>query len=328
MGTSENKQGAGTHRSSSSRYKGQLLEGPRSKIDKESEVFPPALRDIPHPPCQLYVIGNTKALSEGLAIVGARNATPYGISCAERFSRLAAMRDITIISGGAHGCDAAAHRAALAVKGSTVVFLGGGCDELYPARHRGLFQQVIDEGGAVVSEYPWEFPPLRHTFRERNRLIAGLARATLIVEAGLPSGTFSTADEALAAGKEVLVVPGSINSKTSRGANRLLYQGAMPVVDDESFSDHLFALFGVLKQEQAGSNEERSATTRIPLSPSQKSLLSALCAQPMRTEEVMEVMMLGDSASISRQEIIIDLAYLQKSRLIGRYPDGRLGALT
>ena len=124
-----------------------------------------------------------------------------------------------MVSGGARGCDAAAHAAALEEGGRTVAFLGGGCDRLYPAEHEGLFQRIVDEGGAVVSEHAWDEDPKPYRFRLRNRLIAGLARATLIVEAGLPSGTFSTADEALAANRDVLVVPGAITAVSSRGAN-------------------------------------------------------------------------------------------------------------
>ena len=110
-------------------------------------------------------------------------------------------------------------------------------------KRQGLFQRIVDGGGAVVSEHVWDEDPKPYRFRLRNRLIAGLARATLIVEAGLPSGTFSTADEALAANRDVLVVPGAITAASSRGANRLIYQGATPVIDDETFEDALFSLF-------------------------------------------------------------------------------------
>lgn len=310
-----------------SSQKSVFLQGSRFEIDKNSADFPDILKKIPRPPKKLFMIGHREALSEGLAIVGARNATPYGISCAQRFSRIAAARGITIISGGAYGCDAAAHEAALATGGSTVVFLGGGCDKLYPARHVDLFQKIIDNKGAVVSEYSWEVPPLPYAFRERNRLIAGLARATLIVEAGLPSGTFSTADEALAAGKEVLVVPGSINSQTSQGANRLLYQGALPVVDDDSFEDYLFSFFGALKQEHFGSKNKKYLKKHLSLSRSQKLLYEALCAQPMRIEEMITTFSSDAKKTFSRQQLLIDIAELQKHRLIGRYPDGRFGFL-
>lgn len=215
---------------------GMRLAGMRTVLLSDDPRFPAALRAIPRPPKRLYVLGDPEALTEGLAVVGARKATPYGIGAAKRFARLAAQRGIAVISGGARGCDAAAHEAALSEGAPTVAFLGGGCDVPYPREHAGLFERIALSGGAVVSEHAWDAPALPQQFRTRNRLIAGLARATLIVEAGLPSGTFSTADEALAAGRDVLVVPGAINSASSKGANRLLVQGAAPVVDDESFS--------------------------------------------------------------------------------------------
>lgn len=227
------------------------IDGPRWEIERGDALYPAAFELVSAPPKRLYLVGDPSALSEGLAVVGARKATPYGLGCARRFARIAARRGVVIVSGGARGCDAEAHRAALAEGGKTVAFLGGGCDKIYPAEHRGLFQSIVDAGGALVSEHPWDFPPVPYAFRARNRLIAGLARATLIVEAGLPSGTFSTADEALSAGREVLVVPGAITSASSRGANRLLYQGAVPIVDDESFADALFSIFGLLKQESS-----------------------------------------------------------------------------
>lgn len=227
------------------------LAGMRTVLLPDDPRFPAALRSIPRPPKRLYVLGDPEALAEGLAVVGARKATPYGIGAAKRFARLAAQRGISVISGGARGCDAAAHEAALSEGAPTVAFLGGGCDVPYPREHAGLFERIALSGGAVVSEHAWDAPALPQQFCTRNRLIAGLARATLIVEAGLPSGTFSTADEALAAGRDVLVVPGAINSASSKGANRLLVQGAAPVVDDESFSDVLFSVFGCLKMQEA-----------------------------------------------------------------------------
>ena len=109
-----------------------------------------------------------------------------------------------------------------------------------------------------MSEHEWDTPPRPFMFRLRNRLIAGLAKATLIVEAGLPSGTFSTADEALRVNRDVLVVPGSIESAQSRGANRLIYQGATPIVDDDAFDERICSLFGLLRQEEVARTEEPS----------------------------------------------------------------------
>lgn len=304
-------------------YQGPKLTGRRSVISFGTEAYPQALAMIPNPPEKLYVIGDTDALVEGLAVIGARKATPYGIACARRFAGYAASRDICIISGGAYGCDSAAHRSALEAGGRTVAFLGGGCDEIYPAKHHGLFQEIIDAGGAVVSEYEWGFPALPFTFRLRNRLIAGLARATLIVEAGLPSGTFSTADEALAASRDVLVVPGSIGSATSAGSNRLLYQGAIPIVDDETFDDVLCGLFGFLHEQtvQDASGVDGKAQADIS-----DGMLEALRANPMRIDELASLTFADKGAAYDDAAWLnVHLAELQRDGLVERFPDGRYG---
>lgn len=159
-----------------------VLQGQRTVLELGSAGFPEPLAQIPSPPERLYVLGDPSCLQPGLAVIGARRATPYGKSCARHFATLAAEKGVRIISGGARGCDSESHRAALACHEPTVVFLGGGCDRYYPACHGTLFQQVIDGGGAVVSEHPWDTAPLPYMFRMRNRLIAGLAQAVLIVE--------------------------------------------------------------------------------------------------------------------------------------------------
>lgn len=296
------------------------VEGARTVIDREDVRYPEALQCLAHPPEKLWVVGDPATLREGLAVVGARKATPYGKGCARRFAGRAARRGVTIISGGARGCDAEAHRAAIEEGGPTVVFLGGGCDRIYPAENRPLFQEVVKCGGALVSEHDWTVPPLPYMFRARNRLIAGLARATLIVEAGLPSGTFSTADEALEANKDVLVVPGSIDSSQSRGANRLIYQGATPVVDDETFDDQLFALFGLLKQEDLRSKEGCALTSF------DQQLMDALTASPMTAEEVH-----GYATGIAEgpwdaARTNAWVARMMAAGSVVRYPGGRYGA--
>lgn len=291
------------------------IAGPRTVLERGRAGYPAALDAVPSPPGRLYVVGDAGALREGLAVVGARKATPYGIACAKRFARAAAERGIVVVSGGARGCDAAAHEAALAAGAPTVAFLGGGCDEPYPAEHRGLFQRIVDGGGAVVSEHAWSEPPLPYRFRARNRLIAGLARATLIVEAGLPSGTFSTADEALAANRDVLVVPGAITSASSRGANRLLYQGATPVVDDETFGDVLFSLFGCLKQERA---DVAGGAARNPV-------LEAVLAEPSGMDALYAVACAAHGEEGARAWLMECLVEAEAAGLAARYPDGRWG---
>lgn len=295
------------------------LTGPRWELTAQDTRYPDVFRTILKPPEKLYGIGERAALQEGLAIVGARKATPYGRTCAARFARLAAERGVVIISGGARGCDAASHEAALQAGGTTVVFLGGGCDRVYPAEHSELFQRVIEGGGAVVSEQEWDVPPMPYMFRARNRLIAGLARATLIVEAGLPSGTFSTADEALEANREVLVVPGAITSPASLGANRLLCQGATPIVDDDTFYDQLFCLFGCLKQTCASEQDEAVVAEDDPLA-------CALQAQPLSMDELLEVSRAaGQGKSLS--DIAVWVAHQVQAGRAVRYADGRYGPM-
>lgn len=286
------------------------LHGNRIVLDSHDPRFPEALRAIPHPPKSLYLVGNADALQEGISIVGARKATPYGRGCARRFAEIAASLGVAVISGGALGCDTEAHRGALQAGGITVAFLGGGCDQLYPSRNRKLFQQIVDSGGAIVSERDWAEPPLPWMFRERNRLIAGLSKATLVVEAGLPSGTFSTADEALSAGKDVLSIPGSIVSPTSAGSNRLISQGAMPIVDDETFESALHMLFSTLRHDGAAN---------IPAIPDDP-LIAALMANPMRADAI-----LAAGLHASPYTLMQTLSNYERDGILERYPDGRYG---
>lgn len=297
------------------------LNGQRHIIDIDSDEYPASLLDCRNPPEKLYVIGSRDALDTGIAIVGARKATPYGLSHSEHFASIAASRGIPIISGGALGCDSAAHKGALKVKGKTVVVLGGGCDQIYPAQNRELFQKVIDTGGAVISENDWDMMPIRWTFRARNRIIAGLASATLIIEAGLPSGTFSTADEALAAGREVLSLPGAITSKQSHGSNQLIFQGAMPVIDDDSFNSLLDVIY-------PNSSFHHSASSRIvpdPMSRDQKIVLDSLKAQSLSLDEIHGLVSKNSDESFSIADIMMIISALETTGKIAKYPDGRYG---
>ncbi|MDR2672340.1 MAG: DNA-processing protein DprA [Coriobacteriales bacterium] len=300
----------------------------KSELLVSSRFFPKGFRHLSNPPSQLYVVGSVELLqSPQIAIVGARKPTPYGIDCARRFAIRAASVGITVVSGGAIGCDQAAHKGALEAGGKTVVVLGCGADVVYPRRAAALFAQIVATGGALVSEVPWQTPPLRWAFRNRNRLIAALSQATLIVEAGLPSGTFQTADATLFLGNELFVVPGSINSKESRGSNRLILQGAAPIVDDESFDDALRSVFGAdigrfAPVTGAGADAahtgEQSARAPDGLS---GQIRAALIAQPMRTEEIAATLSL-DVLSAIRQ-----LTAMELDNQVERLRDGRYAAL-
>jgi len=194
--------------------------------------LPDLLRAIHDPPRRLYVRGQADPqllARPAVAIVGARACSPYGAQVARRLGRELAAAGLVVVSGLARGVDAEAHRGALEADGVTVAVLGCGIDRDYPAVHARLAEQIC-ERGLVVSEYESGVEPAPWRFPARNRIIAGLAAATVIVEARERSGALITADFALEEGREVFVVPGEITNALSAGTNRLLQQGAAPLL--------------------------------------------------------------------------------------------------
>jgi DNA processing protein len=188
--------------------------------------YPKLLLEIPDPPVLLYVSGDAKLLSSpALAVVGSRNATPQGLKNAQSFSRAFSDAGFTIVSGLALGADSAAHTGGLEGKNSTIAVLGSGIDTVYPKRNEPLAEQ-ISKRGALLSEFPLGAPPVPGNFPRRNRLISGLARGCLVVEAALDSGSLITARLAAEQGREVFAIPGSIHSPLSKGCHALIKQGA------------------------------------------------------------------------------------------------------
>ncbi len=197
------------------------------------EKYPKLLRHISRPPLLFYYYGRLPEDERVLAIVGTRKASQYGCSAARLLSEKLAEQGFWIVSGAARGIDAAAHRGALR-QGRTLAVLGCSIDKVYPAEHRNLLKQIVDSGGGVISEYAPEAPLCRGNFPARNRIISGISRGVIVVEAGERSGALITADFALEEGRDVFAVPGSIFSAVSHGANKLIAQGAKLVqsVDD------------------------------------------------------------------------------------------------
>jgi DNA processing protein len=188
--------------------------------------FPPQLETIPQPPAALFVAGDPAwLLGPQVAIVGARSATAQGLATARDFARTLGRAGLTITSGMADGIDGAAHAAALAAGAATVAVVGTGADVVYPRKHRELAAKII-EHGAIVSEFPLGTEARPGHFPRRNRLIAGLALGTLVVEAGLQSGSLITARLAAEGGKEVFALPGSIHNPLAKGCHRLIRDGA------------------------------------------------------------------------------------------------------
>jgi len=202
-------------------------------------LYPAALLEIPDPPVLLYVKGDPALLSrQSIAVVGARSATPQGEANAEAFATVLSQGGLGIVSGLALGIDAAAHRGGLAGPGSTVAVIGTGADRIYPARNAALARRIA-EAGAIVSEYPLGTAPLAHNFPRRNRLIAGLAKGVLVVEAALKSGSLITARLAIDCGREVFAIPGSIHSPVARGCHQLIRDGAKLVESAEDILEEL-----------------------------------------------------------------------------------------
>ena len=199
-------------------------------ITPDDECWPSQLEHLINPPIALIVKGRVESLTkQSLAIVGTRNPTPYGIRIAGDFAAGFVDRDWAIVSGGAYGIDTAAHRGALVAEGSTVAVIASGIDSPYPSGNARLFADIL-ENGAIVSEVALGVPALPHRFLTRNRLIAGLAQSTLVVEAAFRSGSLRTARDAAELMRPVMAIPGPINSPSSEGCHRLIGERAAELV--------------------------------------------------------------------------------------------------
>ena len=202
-------------------------------------AYPQALLDIPDPPTLLYVRGRIDLLNRpSLAMVGSRHPTPQGLDNAHQFAVALAKAGLVIVSGLALGIDAAAHQGALAGGGDSIAVIGTGNDRIYPARNREL-AIALAERGCVISEFPLGTPVAAANFPRRNRLISGLARAVLVVEATVDSGSLITARLAAEQGREVCAIPGSIHAPQARGCHKLIKQGAKLVETAEDVLEEL-----------------------------------------------------------------------------------------
>ena len=202
------------------------------KINMNSKYYPERLRNIDDPPKELYCLGNLELLNykNNIAMIGSRNCSSYGERAAKDFAYNLAKEDICIVSGLAKGIDSFSHIGALNAKGKTIAVLGSGLDNIYPKENIKLVEEIINNNGLVISEYPLGTKPLKYHFPARNRIISGLSDSVLVVEARKNSGTNITVDFALEQGKDVFVIPGNIYSKTSDGTNFLITEGAIPVM--------------------------------------------------------------------------------------------------
>jgi len=238
------------------------------------EHYPTLLKQIFDPPAVLFYRGDLAAFTlPSLAVVGTRAATAYGRRVTSELVGELAQAGLCIISGLAYGIDTEAHRAALEVGGTTIAVLAGGLDDMYPAANRSLGERIITERGLLLSEYPPQTASLKQNFPYRNRIIAGLARGTLVIEAAPGSGALLTAKHTLEANREVFAVPGSIFSETSQGTNELLKLGAHLVTSAQD----VLNVFGLEAVTQA---------KLPPASPAQAAVLQHFSHEPVAIDEL------------------------------------------
>ena len=255
----------------------------RQVVTLGDPCYPDALLHCGDPPLMFFLEGRAEFLQRpAVAVVGSRQATVQGLADARQFARVLSQAGVTVVSGLAAGIDGAAHEGALGGPGSTVAVVGTGLDIVYPRRHATLMSRIV-EAGAVVSEYAPGTPVLAHHFPHRNRLIAGLTRGTLVVEATLKSGSLITARLASECGREVFAIPGSIHSAQSSGCHALIRQGAMLV---ESAQEVLQALNlgDTTRPRQPSAAPEPPAEGQ--LTPLQAQLLQALGYAPTTLDEL------------------------------------------
>ena len=287
-------------------------------------AYPAVLKEIADPSLVLYVAGDPAALSgTGVAVIGTRQATVYGRETARRFGFQLAAAGYVVVSGLARGIDTEAHNGALQAKGLTVAVLGGALDRIFPAENEGLAREIVAAGGALVSEYPFGRQPDRQTFPMRNRIVSGLSRGVVVVEAPLNSGTMITVGQALDQNRSVMAVPGRVDSPHAAGCHRLLREGARLVTCADDVADEL--------QELLPRSARRNASEAIhpPLAVSAD---EARTPQPVLTDDERRVMGLLDeerhvdflirSSGLSASRVNSLLVGLQLRRMVQLLPGG------
>ena len=263
-------------------------------------AYPNLLKNIPQAPMLLYIKGkDIPIIQEFIAIVGSRNPTHYGVRAAENIAMGLAKRGVGVVSGLATGIDSAAHRGCLMGKGFTIAVLGTGIDVIYPAPNKGLSDQVMAQG-ALVSEFPTGTPPEPKNFPIRNRIISGLAKGVVVVEATMRSGSLITASLALEQGREVFAVPGSIDSFKSTGTHFLIKQGAKLVENAEDILEE-FGVPGLPVQDREASTGTSEAI--VHMDESERKIYELIGNYPMHVDQIVRLgnMDAGEVLSILMQ---------------------------
>ncbi len=291
-------------------------------IAQDDADYPKRLYEIYDPPLVLYVKGCSEVINKsGLAVVGTRHPTPYGVGIAERLACDLAARGLVIVSGMARGVDSAAHRGALNAHGQTAAVWGTGVDVTYPKENQKLADQILAAGGAILSEFPLGTFPAPQNFPIRNRVISGMSIGVLVIEAGEYSGTRVTARCALEQGRDVYAVPGNVTNKLSWGPNTLIKQGAALIATWEDVWEALPAdiRLALTPPEPSASQEPETAslfgTPEMP--PDEKRIFAILRAdEPTHIDELVERLV----SRLSSSQIFAALFELELSGRIRTLP--------
>lgn len=281
-------------------------------------AYPEPLRRLEDPPPCLYIMGNTAPFEKpSVAVVGSRLASVYGLAMAETLSRDLVLNGISVVSGLARGIDSAAHRGSLAVRDAQIAVMGTGIDDCYPKENKVLMDSIIDQGGAVVTEFPPKTPPFKKNFPCRNRIIAGLAWGTLVVEATEYSGSLATARFAIETGRELFAIPHNITSKGGVGPNILIQKGAKLVARAEDIIDEMPPFM----REKLSRNLNPAVDDDIPdagMSEGEAKVLRVL-----RVDAEKSLDMIIESSGVQIGEILSALARLKIKGLCKEWPGAR-----
>jgi DNA processing protein len=270
--------------------------------------YPKSLFTIPDPPMILYVKGRVELLGQtAMAVVGSRHATQQGMMNANRFAEVLSQAGLTIVSGLAQGIDTAAHEGGLNGSSSTIAVIGTGADIVYPAKNRALAHKIAEQG-CIISEYSLGMPAIATNFPRRNRIISGLSRGVLLVEAALQSGSLITARMAAEQGREVFAIPGSIHSPLAKGCHQLIKQGAKLVESAQDIVEELHMRSPLTKPESIAYFEDE---TNLP-----HPILHAMGFDPIHIDTLAQRLM-QDAASLNGELFALEL-----DGLIERLPNG------
>jgi len=299
--------------------KAELVRSEKSGIHvvtRDDAAYPKNLREIYDPPLVLYVRGELiENESLAMAIVGSRRTTLYGQEMSRKLAYQLARSGVTVVSGLARGIDTAAHKGALQGKGRTVAVIGCGIDVVYPPENAGLCDDIVNGGGAIVSEFPFGVKPDRQNFPMRNRIISGWSMGVVVVEANSQSGSLITVTQATEQGRQVFAVPGRADSLLSRGTNRLIKEGAKLTEDVEDILSEFEYLMPPSNTEKTESSQSSSRPqTPLKLSEKEEKIYSCIENEEVSIDEIVR------SSGLTTASVSANLLSLEMKRLVKQLP--------